>query len=459
MVNDLGDSGIQAGLPLARRLGLVTATALVVGEVIGVGIFLVPAGMAKSLGSPGWLLVVWLTMGAGAIGGALCYGALAARYPEAGGGYVYLKEAYGPRTAFLYGWLSLLVTDPGLTAMLAAGLADYVKYLIPLSTWELRGVAVAVILVLAAVNMWGVSLGSGTLRVLVGLKLGLLCFLIVWGLARGQGDWSNLIPFWAQRPGSDALLLALVLGLRGAFIAFAGWWDVSKLAGEVCDPEHNLPRALILGVSIVTVVYIAVSVVFLYLVPPARIASDNTAFAALAGEALLGRAGGICFTFIVIVSVAGSLAAVLMAFPRVYYAMARDGLFFASVAAVDSRRGTPIRSIAIQAALATVLALSGTFNQILDYFMVPTMVFVALTVGAVFVLRRPSASRPALATPGFPFSPLLFLIPIVILIVMAILHDPMGTSLGFFILLLGVPVSGWVLARRRSVSETTTPAS
>jgi basic amino acid/polyamine antiporter, APA family len=453
-VNERDDASAREEPGLARRLGLATATALVIGEVIGVGIFLVPAGMAKSLGSPGWLLVVWLTMGAGAIGGALCYGALAARYPQAGGSYVYLKEAYGPRTAFLYGWLSLFVTDPGLTAMLAAGLTNYVKYLLPLSTWEQRGVAVTAIIILAALNMWGVSLGAWTLRVLVALKLGLLCFLVVWGLVGGRGDWSNLIPFWAQRPGADALLPALGFGLVGAFIAFAGWWDVSKLAGEIRDPEHILPRALILGVSIVTVVYIAVSVVFLYLVSPARIASDDTAFAALAGEALLGRAGGICFTLIVIISVAGSLAAVLMAFPRVYYAMARDGLFFASVAAVDPRRGTPTRSIAIQATLGSVLALSGTFDQILDYFMVPTMVFVAMTVGAVFVLRRPSATAPALTTPGFPVSPLLFLVPIVVLIVMRILRDPLRTSIGFCILLLGVPVSGWVLARRRPASET-----
>jgi basic amino acid/polyamine antiporter, APA family len=453
IVNDLEDTDRPQGAGLARRLGLATATALVIGEVIGVGIFLVPAQMAKSLGSPGWLLIVWLTMGAGAIGGALCYGALAARYPEAGGGYVYLKEAYGPRTAFLYGWLSLFVTDPGLTAMLAAGLANYVKYLVPLSTWELRGVAVTAIIILAAVNMLGVSLSSGTLRVLVALKLGLLGFLVVWGFVMGQGDWSNLTPFWTQRPGSDDLLPALGFGLVGAFIAFAGWWDVSKVAGEIRDPERNLPRALILGVSIVTVVYIAVGVVFLYLVPPARIASDDTAFAALAGEALLGRAGGICFTLIVIISVAGSLAAVLMAFPRVYYAMARDGLFFASVAAVDPRRGTPMRSIAIQASLGSILALSGTFDQILNYFMVPTMAFVALTVGAVFVLRRPTATRPALSTPGFPISPLLFLVPIVGVMALRILRYPRETSIGFIILLLGIPVFGWVLTRRRPAGE------
>ena len=165
----------------------------------------------------------------------------------------------------------------------------------------------------------------------------------------------------------------------------------------------------------------------------------------MAGEALLGRAGGVCFTWIVIISVTGSLAAVLMAFPRVYYAMARDGLFFAGAALVDARWGTPARSIAIQAVLASVLALSGTFNQILDYFMVPTIAFVALTVGAVFVLRRPAVGRPALATPGFPVSPLLFLVPIVALILMSILRDPLRSLIGFFILLLGVPVSNRVL--------------
>src|SRR5262245_11349008 len=183
---------------LSRQLGLATATALVVGEVIGVGIFLTPAGMARSLGSPFWLLAVWLTMGASAIGGALCFGALAARYPEAGGLYVYLREAYGPRTAFLYGWLSLLVTDPGLTAMLAVGLANYAAHLAPMSAWELKAVAVAAIVAVAAVNMLGIGIGTGALRVLAALKLGLLGFLVIWGFAMGRGDWSNLTPFWAQ---------------------------------------------------------------------------------------------------------------------------------------------------------------------------------------------------------------------------------------------------------------------
>ena len=177
--------GIGSGKGLARRLGLATATAMVVGEVIGVGIFLTPAGMAKSLGSPAWLIAVWLIMGASAIGGALTFGGLAARYPEAGGIYVYLREAYGPRVGFLYGWLSMLVTDPGLTAFLGVGLANYAAHLVPLSDWGLKAVAVAAIVVLAAVNMLGASIGSGVLRALAGLKIGLLVFLVIWGFGSG----------------------------------------------------------------------------------------------------------------------------------------------------------------------------------------------------------------------------------------------------------------------------------
>jgi APA family basic amino acid/polyamine antiporter len=452
---DVGSRGSDAP-GLRRRLGLATATALVLGEVIGVMIFLTPAGMAKSLGSPFWLLLVWLTMGASAIGGALCFGSLAARYPEAGGLYVYLREAYGSRMAFLYGWLSLLVTDPGLTAMLAVGLAEYVNYLVPLAAWGTKSVAVAAIIALAAVNMHGVSLGAGVLRALAGLKLGLLGFIVVWGFGLGRGDWSNLTPFWTQRPGSDPLLQALGVGLTGAFVSFAGWWDASKIAGELRDPRRALPRALVLGLSLVTVVYIAVSVVFLYLVPPDEIASDRAAIAALAGRALFGPTGEIVFAFAVVVSVAGSLAAVLMAFPRVYYAMARDGLFFAGVAAVDPRRGTPARAIAIQAALATALALTGTFTEILGYILVPTLIFLALCVGAIFVLRRRVADKLKLAPPGYPISALVFLVPVLVVIVLQFLVNPVRASIGLCVVVLGVPVSGLALAPRAPSGELST---
>jgi APA family basic amino acid/polyamine antiporter len=419
-------------------LGLATATALVVAEVIGVGVFLTTAGMAKSLGSPFWLFLVWLVTGAGATGGAICFGALAARYPEAGGPYVYLKEAYGPRVAFLFGWLSMLVTDPGITAAVAVGLASYVGYLVSLSPWGLKGVAVASIWLLAAVNIRGVALGSGVLRVLAALKLGLLGFLVLWGLGLGRGDWSNLFPLFERRPGSEPLVGALIGSSIAAFFSLGGWWDVSKIAGEVRDPRRTLPRSLLLGVSLVTLVYILISLVFLYLVPLARIDSRE-AFAALAGEALFGREGGVIFTLIVIVTVLGSLTALLMAMPRVYFAMARDGLFFPAAAALHPRYQTPARAIAIQAVLGSALALLGTFDQILAFFVIPTVIFVALTVAAIFVLRRSRAEEGPLSVPWHPIPPLLFLLPTAALLALMAMDKPIQSAIGLGVVLLGLP--------------------
>src|SRR5271165_6619844 len=196
-----------------------------------------------------------------------------------------------------------------------------------------------------------------------------------------------------------------------AFFSLGGWWDVSKIAGEVRDPGRNLPTALLLGVALVTIVYVLISLVFLYLVPPGRIDSGE-AFAALAGEALFGRAGGVVLSLIVILTVLGSLAALLMAMPRVYFAMARDGLFFHAAAALHPRYQTPARAIVIQAVLASLLALLGTFEQILAYFVVPTVVFVMLTVAAIFVLRRKAQTGgEPLVVPWHPLPPLLFLVP------------------------------------------------
>ena len=227
---------------LKRQIGLWTATALVVGEVIAVGIFLTPAGMAKALGSPLWLLVVWLTMGAMALCGALCYGELSARYPEAGGGYVFLREAYGPAVAFMYGWMAFLVMDPGLTAALATGLATYAGYILELSPTQIKILAIITIVFVAVINIRGVRLGAGFIRTMAILKLGLLAFIFLWGVGFQLGDWSNFTPFIERHAGSTPLMGALAGGMVGAFFSFAGWWDLGKLAGEVKDPARNLPR-------------------------------------------------------------------------------------------------------------------------------------------------------------------------------------------------------------------------
>src|SRR5437868_1843188 len=187
---------------LRRQIGVRTATALVVGEVIAVGIFLTPAGMAQALGSPLLLLLVWLAMGAMALCGALSYGELAARYPEAGGGYVYLREAFGPALAFLYGWMAFLVMDPGLTAALAVGLATYAGYIIHLTPWGTKLLAIATIITIALINIRGVRLGAWFVRALMFLKLGLLAFVVLWAVAFQLGHWSNFTPFVARHPSS-----------------------------------------------------------------------------------------------------------------------------------------------------------------------------------------------------------------------------------------------------------------
>jgi basic amino acid/polyamine antiporter, APA family len=424
---------------LKRQIGLRTATALVVGEVIAVGIFLTPAGMAKSLGSPLWLLVVWLAMGAMALCGALCYGELAARYPEAGGGYVYLREAYGRPVAFLYGWMALLVMDPGLTAALAVGLATYVGYSLNLSLIMIKAVAIGSILILASINIGGVRLGGGVLSWLTILKLGLLMFLLLWGFGFRLGSWSNFTPFVAQRAHSTPLLFGLAGATVAGFFSFGGWWDVTKVASEVRDPARTLPRALIYGVVIVTLVYILTSAVFLYLVPLETISSSET-FAAQAGAVLFGRAGAQVFSAIVVVMVLGSLAALIMSAPRVYFAMARDGLFISAAAAIHPRFGTPARAIALQALLASLLVVLGSFNQIVSYFVFVVVIFIALTVAALFLLRRNSAQIPGYLTPGYPITPAVFLLLVVVLLFLLASNNPKQAFVGAGVVALGIPV-------------------
>jgi APA family basic amino acid/polyamine antiporter len=438
---------------LTRQLGLVSVTALVIGEVVGVGIFLTPASMARSLGSPFWLLVVWLVMGAMALSGALCYGELAARFPEAGGGYVYLRRAYGPAVAFLYGWKCLLVMDPGITAAVAVGLASYVGYVVGLSSLGLKAVAIGAILLLAAVNIAGLRFGAGLMRWLTAFKLVTLGLLAVLALALGAGDGANFVPFIAQRAGSDPFPGALAPALVAAFFAFGGWWEIGKLAGEATDPGRTLPRALAIGVLTVTGLYILTSAVFLYLVPLEHVTSGET-FAAQAGEALFGRAGGRVFAGIVIVAVLGSLMALLMALPRLYYAMARDGLFFRAVAAVHPRFGTPARAIALQAALASLLVALGTFQQIVSYFVFITVLFVGLTVAALFPLRRRAGADGGYRTPGYPLTPLLFLILVVVMLTLLAGHNPLQAALGAGIVGLGAPAYFFTV-RRRPTSEGT----
>src|SRR5271170_5783237 len=275
---------------LRRQLGLGSAAAVVAGEAIAVGIFLTPAGMAKSLASPFWLLIVWLAVGTMTLCGALCFGELAGRFPSAGGPYVYLRESFGPLTAFLYGWMSLSVLDPGLTAAFAVGFAAYAAYIFHWPPLLVKFAAIAAIWAICVLNIFSTRISAGFLRWITWLKFAVLATLTVWALIFRLGSWSNFVPFLAQRQGALPLVPALGAAVVSAFFSFGGWWDATKIAGEVRDPGRTLPRALVLGVLAVTAVYIVISAVFIYLVPIEKVGSDST-FVAQAGAFLSGPRG------------------------------------------------------------------------------------------------------------------------------------------------------------------------
>jgi basic amino acid/polyamine antiporter, APA family len=421
-------------MQLKRQFGLWTAVALIIGQVIAVGIFLTPAGMAKSVGSPFWLLIIWLVIGAMTLSGALCYGELASRFPEAGGSYVYLREIYGKVAAFLYGWMVLLVLDPGLTAVFGVGLASYAGYLVELSPIGKQILAISVVVIVGLINILGARIGANFLKVLTLLKIGTLLFIICYGFLGGFGDWNNFEPFFAV---PKDMFGAFAGGIVGAFFAFAGWWEVTRIAGEIENAEKNVPKALTLGVIALTIIYILTSAVFLYLVPLDKVTSDET-FAAQAGVALFGKIGGVVFASIVVISVLGTLVAYLMVSPRVYYAMARDGLFFKSFGQLHPKFNTPHRATLIQVFLAAILILSGTFEQIISYFFFVVVLFIALTVGGLFKIHEREFT--GYKTTLYPLTPIFFLLITSIVLLMIAMRNPFQSFLGVAVVLLGIPV-------------------
>lgn len=422
------------------------ATCLIAGQIVGIGIFLTPAEMAQGLGAPGLVYAMWLLAGFMALTGALCYGELSARFPEAGGAYVYLREAWGEPVAFLYGWKCLLVMDPGITAALAAGLSDYVAYLMPLGPGGRRAVAVAAILLLAAVTALGTRLAANALVLITALKLGVLAVIVVLGFASGQAEAGRFLPSFSRYEGAPALLPALAGGFVSAFFSFGGWWEAARMAGEVRDPERTLPRAFVLGITIVTAVYVLTTAVFLGLVPLSE-SGTASAFAARVGERLFGEAGGTVLALAVIVSVLGSLAAVMLMTPRVYVALAQDGLFPARLARLHPRLGTPATAIALQAALACLLVSLGTFSDIVAYFVFVTVAFIAASVAALYRLGEPPAGL--FRAPGRRVTATVFVGLCALLLLLLVLGKPVQALLGVLVVGLGAPV--YVALRRAGV--------
>ena len=417
-------------MPERRQLGLAAAIAAVTGQSIALGIFLTPATMAKSLGSPLLLGAVWCAMAGMMVCGALCYAELAVRFPEAGGEYVYLRQGYGRRAAFLYGWMSAAVMDPGLAAALAVGATSYVQTLTSLGPKAAVLLPVAILLCLAVVNFLGTRLSGWLMTGANLLKITVLFGLVGWAIAAGGGGLDNLLPLAERRAGSGPLLPAIAGAVVSAFFCFGGWWEAGKLAGEIRDPERNLPRAFTGGVLLVAGVYLLVSFAFLYVLPLEEIVS-NTAFVTQFGGALFGPAGAKVLSACVVLSVLGGLLALTMTAPRAYYAMARDGAFFPAFARLHPRFGTPAYAILLQTGLALAVLTLGAFDRILAYIVFSAVVFLGLSATTLFRLQPPVVRW------WFPAAPILFVAGCFVIGLLILLHDPVPALLGIAVVLAG----------------------
>ena len=423
-----------------RQLGLAAAIAVVTGESIALGIFLTPAAMAKSLGSPLLLGAVWLGMALMAMCGALCYSELAIRFPESGGEYVYLRAGYGEQVGFLYGWMSSIVMYPGVAAALAVGSAPYLAQVLPLSAGALIAVPIIMLCVFCIINLLGTRLSGAILSFVNILKLAILFALVGWAAVSGHAHWSNLLPLAERRPGSDAIFPAVAGAVVSAFFSFGGWWEASKIAGEVRNPKKTLPLAFIGGVTIVTAVYLLISAAFLSVLPIEKLTS-NTAFVAQFGGVLFGAAGARVLSVCVLLCVCGGMAALTMAAPRVCYAMAQSGAFFPAFGKLHRRFGTPANAILLQTGLSLAVLLLGAFDRVLAYIIFSAVIFLALAASTLFRTKQPVRAW------WFPIAPIVFIAFSMLIALLILMHDPLPALVGIGIVLCGIPLRRFLAPR------------
>lgn len=436
-----------------RSLSLFDGTMVVVGGIIGSGIFLSPAIVAQRVDTPALILLAWALGGLLALAGAICFAELGARRPQAGGGYVYLREAFGPVFGFLYGWKLLLVSATGAIAALAIIFAQYAVGLVGLGEGWVTPFAVGAILFLSGVNYLGVRPGSITQNLFTVLKLLALAAMTVAGLALGGGDVSSGAGrLLGQDPGGWTLVGAIGAALIPVLFSYGGWQHANHIAGELKHPTRNLPRALIIGVAIVVGSYLVVNFAYLYTLGVDGLAT-STAPAADAMRRVAGETGSTLISVGVVASVFGILNLYILAAPRVYQAMAGDGLFFERFAKLHPKYKTPHGPILLQGAWAIVLAVTGTFGQLLDYVVFGDWIFFALVVATLFVYRRREERNEekssAFRVPAYPVLPIVFIAASVFVVVSSILSNPGNAMIGTILISAGVPVAFFWRRRRR----------
>jgi amino acid transporter len=426
---------------LIRGLGVWGASSVVVGTIIGSGIFLVSSTMTRGVGTPAAVFFVWVFGGLLSLSGALAYAELGAMLPEAGGEYVYLREAYGPLWGFLYGWSQFLVMKTASIATLAAGFALYFTFFFP--SLNLKAVAVIVVAVLGTVNYFGVRTGGAVQTFFTVLKVALILALVLAALVIGGGHWANFstaVPVGSRLSG-------FVVALVAALWAYDGWNNVSMAGGEVADPQKNIPRSLVLGTMGVGLLYVLANVAYFYILPAPEVEASRRVAGDVARK-FLGEWGGSAVALAAMVSMFAAINGSILSGSRVPFAMARDGVFFPALARVHPRYHSPHVAVIVQSVLAALMALTGQYDELFTYVIFASWIYYGLTGAAVFMLRRkhPEWPRPY-RTWGYPVLPALFVAISGALVVLTLREQAWWRSLlGLGIIGLGVPA--YLIGRR-----------
>src|SRR5258706_1596027 len=469
---------------LVKGLGLTSATTLVMGSMIGSGIFIVSAQIARDVQSPGFLILTWFVTGFLTIVGALCYGELAAMMPRAGGQYVYLREAFGPLVGFLYGCTLFLVIQTGTIAAVGVAFGKFLGIFFPsisATNWifHIRGnvglntqglVGILVVVVLTAVNMFGVRTGAAVQNTFTFAKTAALLGLVLLGFAIGRNPEAiahNFTNFW-RNPGvagssfpwlQTAILIAI--SQVGSLFSSDAWNNVTFTAGEVKNPKRNLPLSLALGTGTVILLYILANFVYLSVLPLEGVANGATVIergiqhatddrvGTAVMQQMFGGSGAKLMALAILISTFGCCNGLILTGARRYYAMAKDGLFFKSVGKLDPKYKVPVMSLVIQCVWTCLLCLSGSYNQLLNYVIFAVLVFYILTIAGLFQLRRklPNAERPYKAI-GYPVLPAIYIVIALFIDVVLLRYTPEYTWPGLIIVLLVIP--GYFLWSRSS---------
>ena len=419
---------------LKREIGLLDATMIVISGIIGGGIFFTPAVVAQNLPHAGWIIAAWSAGAVIAFAGALTFAELGSRFPHAGGHYVYIRNAFGKLPAFLYGWMLLLIIATGALASLALAFANYVSAFVPMTEMMEKVFGAGTITVLSVINILGVKPGTRTTTVLTAIKVVGLGVLIVGGL---------VMPF-TSAPTSFVSSTPLLAGFAAALVpisfSFGGWQQLNFVAGEIRDAQRKVPMALALGVAVVAVIYIGANAVYLKALGPGGMAASN-AIAQESAQVLFGDAASRAITILIAISILAFSNVVVMVTPRVFYAMAQDGVFIGSLADLHPKFKTPARAIALQGGWAIVLVLVGSIGMLVNGVVFADWIFFGLGAASLFVFRRRSAGEQvAFKTPGYPFVPVFFVLAAVVAVAAAVSSYPKESVIGVGMLLVGVLV-------------------